>query len=123
MERQWNIWVSCVSRAPSSCRDTVEEFLTPTKQKVALVCGDFNINLLSSPRLDATEVVFPSAAPPSVDRKMSCPVRSNNVFAVFHCGGGGQDGLSARRWEEPQFPEDERTLPMFCWMCRRATGA
>lgn len=77
MERQWNIWVSCVSRAPSSCRDTVEEFLTPTEQKVALVCGDFNINLLSSPRLDATEVVFPSAAPPSVDRKTSCPVRSN----------------------------------------------
>lgn len=49
MERQWNIWVSCVSRAPSSCRDTVEEFLTPTEQKVALVCGDFNINLSPVP--------------------------------------------------------------------------
>lgn len=85
MSRQLNIWVGCVSRAPSSdivpVRDPVEEFLTPTQQKVALVCGDFNINLLWSPRLDATEVVFPS-----------CPVRTNYVFAIFHCGGGGGGG-------------------------------
>lgn len=103
----------------SQLRDTVEEFLTPTEQKVALVCGDFNINLLRSPRLQPLDL--------STGRRpvLSEPIMFLPYFTVAAAAavGGGQDGLSARRWEEPQLPEDGRTLPMFCWMCRRVTGA
>lgn len=51
MEGQKNILVSCVYRAPTSnivtFRDTIEELLIKTEQKVTFFCGDFNINLLN----------------------------------------------------------------------------
>lgn len=40
------------------------------------------------------------------------------VAAVAAARTGCQ--LGARK--ELRLPEDQRTLPMFCWMCRRAAG-
>ena len=55
MEKRRNVLVPCVYKTPGSkveaFNDSLEELLSKVKeQKIFIVCGDFNIDLLSSPR-------------------------------------------------------------------------
>ena len=55
MEKKKNCIVTCEYRSPGSkveaFNDSLEELLSKVKeQKIFIVCGDFNIDLLSSPR-------------------------------------------------------------------------
>ena len=51
MEKKKNIIVSCVYRAPDYSVETFKNFMegmfARTEQKVAYICGDFNIDLLN----------------------------------------------------------------------------
>ena len=51
MEKKKNIIVSCVYREPKSSvdvfKDYMEEMFAKTEQKVAYICGDYNLDLLN----------------------------------------------------------------------------
>lgn len=59
MEKQKNIIVSCICRAPSSnidtFRETVENLFAKSEQKVLFFCGEFDINLLNQSKHSATD--------------------------------------------------------------------
>lgn len=59
MDKQKNIIVSCVYRAPSSnvdtFRETMEDLFAKSEQKVIFICGDFNINLLNPSEHSSTD--------------------------------------------------------------------
>lgn len=59
MEKRKNIIVSCVYRAPNSSiehlKNAMESLFSNTEQKIAFICGDFNIDLLNPNKIEAID--------------------------------------------------------------------
>lgn len=88
MNRNRNIMISCIYRAPSyditTFKEWIEKVYVKTEQKVMFICGDFNIDLLNPNKQvvinDFTETIYAMSLYPIITK----PSRITSHSATHH---------------------------------------